>query len=247
MAPRPWKGTAPRVERRFRWRPSSPAPIRWLPIWWRRASWVSSQTKFQPSHGRTRQGSVREAWMRLKLAANRSSVSGARLCGPFWSRGTQPPPRYCGERVVSGTGLNHASLQLPAPLPDAPKPHVHPTAPGVVVSDKILANQREIDGAGIGALFDEVQSVPGGSRFTGEIARMHHPSSAMPGGLSFKIQPSRRFRWLNPDAILSVRPGADPRIQRRGCLEVDRTNVLGSHPTGSRPIVLRQISTDIGR
>ena len=38
------------------------------------------------------------AWMRLKLAANRSSASGARLCGPFWSRGTPPTPRYCGER-----------------------------------------------------------------------------------------------------------------------------------------------------
>ena len=79
--------------------------------------------------------------------------------------------------------------------------------------------------------------------FTGETARMNHASSAMPGGLSFKIQPSRRFRWLNPDAILSVRPGSEPRIQRRGWIEGDRTDVLGSNPTGSRPIVLRQIST----
>ncbi len=32
-----WKETVLRAERRFPWRPSSPARIRWPPIWWRRA------------------------------------------------------------------------------------------------------------------------------------------------------------------------------------------------------------------
>src|ERR1017187_6195249 len=96
---------------------------------------------------------------------------------------------------------------------------------------------------GVGALFDEVQAVSGGHRLTGEIACVNHISVAMPRGLSLQIQFSRGFRRLNPDAILSVSPGSEPRIQRRGWIEVDRTNVLGSNPTGSRTIVLRQIST----
>src|ERR1035441_7405110 len=74
-----------------------------------------------------------------------------------------------------------------------------PTTHGVVVSDKIVANQREIHCAGVRALLDEVQLVSSGSRFTGEVAGMNQIGRAVPGGLSFKIQLSRRFRRLNPD------------------------------------------------
>ena len=112
-------------------------------------------------------------------------------------------------------------------LPDSPKAHILATAQVVVVRDKVLADEREIDGAGIGARFDEVQVASNGRRCSGEIAGMNRIfRPAMPNGLTLEFQLARSLRCLNADAIVSVGPGSDPGVERRGGIHVDRSNVI---------------------
>ena len=112
-------------------------------------------------------------------------------------------------------------------LPDSPKAHILAATQVVVVGDKILADEREIDDTGVGARFDEVQVVSNGGRFSGEITGIDRIfCSAMPNGLTLEFHLARSFRGLNADAIVSVDPVSEPGVERRGGIERDRPNVF---------------------
>ena len=127
-------------------------------------------------------------------------------------------------------------------LPEARKPHVHAAARRVIVSDKILANEREIDGTRAGAIFNEAQMVSVRSGFACEVAKMNNISLSVPESLSLEIQAARSFRHSNHYAVPPDLPGSEPSSQRRAWIEVDRANVLGANPNRGSAAAVRMVS-----